>query len=236
MGCPIRESADQRLLTTPHSLSQPSTPFFGSSRQGIHHAPLLAQHHASRRAKPTGSTSISFSPIHPPRGTIRLASPPDGPCHRCIDGDHTLCTCQRPRAHPASHWWLTHEMSPSRAETPRLLETPRLGPSALCPASPVKSGSSESTNPYDCFSSFARPLPFPLRPRAGQQKTDLSLRSAQHPPLLGVYPTAIGTPGGRLFELESLTLFVLRVCALPVYLFARLTSTLERWSRGDSNP
>ena len=59
MGCPIRESTDQRLLTTPRGISQPSTPFFGSQRQGIHRAPLIAQHRAKRRAEPTGSSSIS---------------------------------------------------------------------------------------------------------------------------------------------------------------------------------
>ena len=58
MGCPIRESADQCLLTAPRGISQPSTPFIGSERQGIHRAPLVAQHHATRRAEPTGSSSI----------------------------------------------------------------------------------------------------------------------------------------------------------------------------------
>jgi hypothetical protein len=44
-----------------------------------------------------------------------------------------------------------------------------------------------------------RPIPALSR----QQKTDLRIRSAQHPRLLGAYPTAIGTPRGHLFELES---------------------------------
>jgi hypothetical protein len=41
-GCPIRESADKRLLATTRSLSQLAAPFFGSWRQGIHRAPLEA--------------------------------------------------------------------------------------------------------------------------------------------------------------------------------------------------
>ena len=35
-GFPIRKSADQRLLTPPHSLSQRATSFIASQRQGIH--------------------------------------------------------------------------------------------------------------------------------------------------------------------------------------------------------
>src|SRR5712691_4481176 len=42
-GCPIRTSPDHSLLAAPRGLSQPSTSFFGSWCQGIHHAPLLAR-------------------------------------------------------------------------------------------------------------------------------------------------------------------------------------------------
>ena len=41
MGCPIRESPDQRLLTATRGLSQLATPFIASWRQGIHHVPFL---------------------------------------------------------------------------------------------------------------------------------------------------------------------------------------------------
>ena len=41
-GCPIRESPDRRLLAAPRSLSQLTTPFIASWRQGIHHVPLVA--------------------------------------------------------------------------------------------------------------------------------------------------------------------------------------------------
>ena len=36
VGFPIRKSADQRVLTPPHSLSQRATSFIASWRQGIH--------------------------------------------------------------------------------------------------------------------------------------------------------------------------------------------------------
>src|SRR3982074_3798905 len=42
-GCPIRRSPDHSLLAAPRGLLQPSTSFFGSWCQGIHHAPLLAR-------------------------------------------------------------------------------------------------------------------------------------------------------------------------------------------------
>jgi hypothetical protein len=41
-GCPIRESPDRRLLAAPRSLSQLTTPFIASWRQGIHRVPLVA--------------------------------------------------------------------------------------------------------------------------------------------------------------------------------------------------
>ena len=39
-GCPIRKSADQRLLSSPHGLSQSATSFIASQCQGIHQMPL----------------------------------------------------------------------------------------------------------------------------------------------------------------------------------------------------
>ena len=41
MGFPIRKSADQRLFAPPHGLSQRTTSFIASQRQGIHRIPLL---------------------------------------------------------------------------------------------------------------------------------------------------------------------------------------------------
>ena len=40
MGCPIRKSADQSFFAAPRGLSQRSTSFIASQRQGIHRMPL----------------------------------------------------------------------------------------------------------------------------------------------------------------------------------------------------
>src|ERR1700756_5877230 len=40
VGCPIRKFTDQRLFAAPHDLSQRTTSFIASQRQGIHQIPL----------------------------------------------------------------------------------------------------------------------------------------------------------------------------------------------------
>ena len=40
VGCPIRKFTDQCLFVAPHDLSQRTTSFFASQRQGIHQIPL----------------------------------------------------------------------------------------------------------------------------------------------------------------------------------------------------
>jgi hypothetical protein len=40
LGFPIRKSTDQSLLAAPHGLSQRTTSFIASQRQGIHRMPL----------------------------------------------------------------------------------------------------------------------------------------------------------------------------------------------------
>ncbi len=40
VGCPIRRSMDQSLFAAPHGLSQRTTSFIASQRQGIHQMPL----------------------------------------------------------------------------------------------------------------------------------------------------------------------------------------------------
>ena len=42
LGCPVRKSTDQSLLTAPRSLSQSSTSFIASYSLGIHHSLLIA--------------------------------------------------------------------------------------------------------------------------------------------------------------------------------------------------
>jgi hypothetical protein len=40
VGCPIRKSMDQSLFAAPHGLSQRTTSFIASQRQGIHQMPF----------------------------------------------------------------------------------------------------------------------------------------------------------------------------------------------------
>jgi hypothetical protein len=40
VGCPIRKSMDQSLFAAPHGLSQRTTSFIASYRQGIHQMPF----------------------------------------------------------------------------------------------------------------------------------------------------------------------------------------------------
>ena len=55
VGFPIRKSADQSFLAAPHGLSQRSTSFIASQRQGIHRMPLrhlialIINAHSTRR-------------------------------------------------------------------------------------------------------------------------------------------------------------------------------------------
>ena len=55
MGCPIRRSADQRVLSPPHGLSQSATSFIASCRQGIHQTPFMRLIRSRRRETQAGS-------------------------------------------------------------------------------------------------------------------------------------------------------------------------------------
>ena len=57
MGFPIRKSADQSLFAAPHGLSQRTTSFIASRRQGIHRMPFLR----------LIALIIDVRPIHPDR-------------------------------------------------------------------------------------------------------------------------------------------------------------------------
>ena len=48
VGCPIRKSPDQQLLTLPRGLSQPATSFFASDCQGIRQMPFKTLEFKSR--------------------------------------------------------------------------------------------------------------------------------------------------------------------------------------------
>ena len=49
VGFPIRKSADQRVLSPPHGLSQSATSFIASYRQGIHQTPFMRLIRSSKR-------------------------------------------------------------------------------------------------------------------------------------------------------------------------------------------
>src|ERR1700754_2464280 len=61
VGCPIRKSADQSFFAAPHGLSQRSTSFIASQRQGIRRMPLrhlivlIINAHPARRGARTPS-------------------------------------------------------------------------------------------------------------------------------------------------------------------------------------
>ena len=66
VGCPIRRSRDQRVLSPPPGLSQSATSFIASCRQGIHQTPfsrlIRSGEGGSRRPK----AGLSASPISSP--------------------------------------------------------------------------------------------------------------------------------------------------------------------------
>jgi hypothetical protein len=68
VGFPIRKSADQSFLAAPHGLSQRSTSFIASQRQGIHQTPLrhlIALIINTHRDPPSGSLDPSGSTARP---------------------------------------------------------------------------------------------------------------------------------------------------------------------------
>jgi hypothetical protein len=65
VGCPIRKSADQSSFAAPHGLSQRSTSFIASQRQGIHQTPLrhlIALIINAHRASIIRKTSFTIDP------------------------------------------------------------------------------------------------------------------------------------------------------------------------------
>ena len=106
VGFPIRKSADQRVLSPPHGLSQSATSFIASYRQGIHQTPFMRLIRSSRR-KTTGLRYLDqvilircrISPA--PRSVHRLgktafACPPRPRNTRGEPPDHTNTGARRP--------------------------------------------------------------------------------------------------------------------------------------------
>src|SRR5207244_1278606 len=66
VGFPIRKSADQSFFAAPHGLSQRSTSFIASQRQGIHRTPLR---HLIALIINVHTLGRMLSAPHPSRGT-----------------------------------------------------------------------------------------------------------------------------------------------------------------------
>ena len=81
MGFPIRKSADQRVLSPPHGLSQSATSFIASYRQGIHQTPLLRLIRSRRRKTKSGNAPDIGAPFVCPtrRPSVQTSAPPR-PC------------------------------------------------------------------------------------------------------------------------------------------------------------
>src|SRR5690348_8018070 len=93
VGFPIRKSADQSFFAAPRGLSQRSTSFIASQRQGIHQTPLFHLIALIINAHPLGVGSLRAWSLHSRRvlnGTLiqkdQLAS---RSCQRCLrSGSH----------------------------------------------------------------------------------------------------------------------------------------------------
>ena len=64
MGFPIRKSADQRVLSPPHGLSQSATSFIASYRQGIHQTPFMRLIRSSKRKTRSGCAGLGILFVH----------------------------------------------------------------------------------------------------------------------------------------------------------------------------
>ena len=63
VGFPIRKSADQRVLSPPHGLSQSATSFIASCRQGIHRTPFSRLIRSRSRKTVPDRTAIGNSTV-----------------------------------------------------------------------------------------------------------------------------------------------------------------------------
>jgi hypothetical protein len=77
VGCPIRRSWDQRVLSPPPGLSQSATSFIASYRQGIHRTPFLRLIRSRRRRTGASLAADAPSPSDRPMGPARLGADPD---------------------------------------------------------------------------------------------------------------------------------------------------------------
>ena len=81
VGFPIRKSADQRVLSPPHGLSQSATSFIASYRQGIHQTPFMRLIRPSRRKTNRSQTCLPLRAdvrSAPALRPVRCFAPPVG--------------------------------------------------------------------------------------------------------------------------------------------------------------
>ena len=71
VGCPIRKSRDQSLFAAPPSLSQRTTSFIASQRQGIRRIPLRHLIVLEIRKRTAGKLALA-NPVRWPRQTLEL--------------------------------------------------------------------------------------------------------------------------------------------------------------------
>ena len=88
VGFPIRKSADQRVLSPPHGLSQSATSFIASYRQGIHQTPFMRLIRSSKRKTKSGCAGLGVLFVHLPGGRPLRAGHSAGLVPRSTQGEH----------------------------------------------------------------------------------------------------------------------------------------------------
>jgi hypothetical protein len=109
VGFPIRKSTDQSFFAAPRGLSQRSTSFIASQRQGIHRMPLRHLIALIINAHPLGVGSLrtwSFDlRVHAERTLIQKDQLASRSCQRCLrSGSHRHC-CECPNDFSFVHTW-----------------------------------------------------------------------------------------------------------------------------------
>ena len=140
-GCPIRRSADQRVLAPPHGFSQRATSFIASQCQGIHRMPL-----------PLRLIPAQTLATHAPRAendTPPLTTVPPNP-HACARS-----TTPRPPRRPAAATRPCHQAR----------RTGRRPPNKDRSAKPLHHVQDPPVARQTLFQTLLSPLPQPLCPR-----------------------------------------------------------------------
>ena len=138
VGCPIRRSRDQRVLSPPPGLSQSATSFIASCCQGIHQTPLSRLIRSRRRrallrgsrfkaANPSQAWDQKSRPGADPRQEDRpVQQAPNGPSRN--QTELTVSVYDLERLFWLSYRFASHEDSCPRAALRRNVSRPPLGP------------------------------------------------------------------------------------------------------------